>query len=134
MTYVQVMYQAQGEHLTLIFDTTCVKLYILWGVLCEGALNFLTLLLFKFIICTYLTHPKLNLNFTHALNFVTIYLFEFLVLVQSMKHLDVLHHKDKMFRKIFFDTSISLLFPTKHNIFSLTISLKGIKNNYFPGL
>ncbi len=66
----------------LIFDTTSVKLDILWGVLCEGALIFLTLLLFNFIMCTYSTHPKLNLNFIHALNFVTIYLFEFLVLVQ----------------------------------------------------
>ncbi len=81
MTYVQVMYEAQEEHLTLILDTTCVKLYILWGVLCEGTLIFLTLLLFNFILCTYLTH-KVNLNFTHALNFLTIYLFEFLVLVQ----------------------------------------------------
>jgi hypothetical protein len=44
-----------------------------------------------------------------------------------MKHLDVVHHKDKMFRNIFFNASISLLFSAKHNIFSLIIPLKGVK-------
>ncbi len=71
-------------------------------VLCEEALNFLTLLLFNFLICTYKGHPKLNLNFMFALNFGTIYLFEFLVLVEVVRHLHVVHHNNKMYKNNMF--------------------------------
>ncbi len=87
-------------------------------LLCEGTLNFLTLLLDNYLIPTYLSNLKLNLNFMFALFFGTIYMFEYLYLIEIMKHLDVVHHKDIMFRNnMFLDTSI----PT-HHIFSPIIS------------
>ncbi len=59
------------------------KKAIVLGVLCEGALIFLTLLLFKFLLSTYINQPKLNLNFKFTFNFGTVYLFE--VSVESVR-------------------------------------------------
>jgi len=67
----------------LIFLTMCMKKAIVLGVLCEGTIIFLTLLLFNFLLSTHINQPKLNLNFKFTFNFATIYLFE--VLVESVK-------------------------------------------------
>ncbi len=60
-----------------------------------GKIKFSQLIIIKFLIFMYLNHPKINSFF--ALNFDIMYLFESLILVEVMKHLDVIHHKDIMF-------------------------------------
>ncbi len=75
------------------------------GKLCEGELNFPTLLL--------------SINFIF-IKIYTIYLFELLVLVEIVKHLNVLHQKDKMFIN---NTCPNTFSPIQHDISSPTIYL-----------
>ncbi len=61
----QTTYIHKYQILLIFFNYMCQK-NIVWKLLCE---NFPILLLFRFIISTYLNHLKHNLNFRFALNF-----------------------------------------------------------------
>jgi len=61
----QTIYIHKYHILFYFFNYMCQK-NIIWKLLCE---NFPILLLFRFIISTYLNHLKHNLNFRFALNF-----------------------------------------------------------------
>jgi hypothetical protein len=109
----------------LKFDIMCIKedffWKIMWGKIKTS--HHINIYFLKFII---LIHPKFNLNFLFSLKFYTIYLFELLVLVETRKHLNVFHKKNKMFRNNMFQYIYSNSTWHFFSYYFFVFALKGV--------